>query len=266
MVGMAEQDTSVASSEPRVAVVVPTYNEADNLPELSRRLFALGIGDLHLYVVDDGSPDGTADVARALCERYDGRVEVISRPGKQGLGTAYIAGFRRALDDGSDFVVQMDADLSHPPEQVPAMLERSDKADVVVGSRYTACGRVDPSWSLKRRLLSAFGNHTIRLVTGVSVRDATSGFKLFKAEVLRSLDTSALRCKGFGFQAEVAHQCQARGYAVVEHPITFIDRIRGQSKMSLHIVVEAIWRLSLLRLRNILTSAKSRLPSFWGIG
>ena len=263
---MAEQHTSRASSEPRVAVVVPTYNEADNLPELSRRLFALGIGDLRLYVVDDGSPDGTADVARALSEHYDGRVHVISRPGKQGLGTAYIAGFRRALDDGSDFVVQMDADLSHPPEQIPAMLESSDKADVVVGSRYTACGRVDPSWSLKRRLLSAFGNHTIRLVTGVSVRDATSGFKLFKAEVLRSLDTSALRCKGFGFQAEVAHQCQARGYAVVEHPITFIDRTRGQSKMSLHIVVEAIWRLSLLRLRNILTSAKSRLPSFWGIG
>ena len=123
-----------------------------------------------------------------------------------------------------------------------------------------------PVGALKRRLLSAFGNHTIRLVTGVSVRDVTSGFKLFKADVLRSLDVSALRCKGFGFQAELAHHCQAGGYKVVEHPITFIDRIRGQSKMSLHIVVEAIWRLSLLRLRNILTSAKSRLPSFWGIG
>ena len=266
MVSMAEQDTSDVPSTCRVAIVVPTYNEADNLPELSRRLFALGIGDLCLYVVDDGSPDGTAEVARALSECYDGRVEIISRPGKQGLGTAYIAGFGRALDDGSDFVVQMDADLSHPPEQVPAMLERSDQADVVVGSRYTDCGRVDPSWSMKRRLLSAFGNHTIRIVTGLSVRDVTSGFKLFKADVLRSLDASALRCKGFGFQAEVAYQCQAKGYIVVEHPITFIDRIRGQSKMSMHIVVEAVWRLSLLRLRKILTSAKSRLPSFLGIG
>ena len=115
-------------------------------------------------------------------------------------------------------------------------------------------------------MLSAFGNHTIRLVTGVSVRDVTSGFKLFRADVLRSLDVSALRCKGFGFQAEVAHLCQAKGYTVVEHPIMFIDRIRGRSKMSLHIVLEAIWRLSLLRLRNILTSAKSRLPGFFGIG
>ena len=253
---MAEQDTSKVASERRVAVVVPTYNEAGNLPELSGRLFDLGIDDLRLYIVDDTSPDGTADVARALSERFGGRVHVISRSGKQGLGTAYIAGFKKALDDGSDFVVQMDADLSHPPEQVPAMLERMELADVVVGSRYTTCGRVDPGWSMKRRMLSSFGNHTIRLVTGVSVKDVTSGFKLFKAEVLRSLDTSALRCKGFGFQAEVAHQCQAKGYAVVEHPITFIDRIRGQSKMSLHIVVEAIWRLSLLRLRNILTSAK----------
>ena len=247
---MAELDTSDVPPTPRVAVVVPTYNEADNLPELARRLFDLGIDDLWLYVVDDESPDGTADVARALSERYDGRVEVISRPGKQGLGTAYVAGFGRALDDGSDFVVQMDADLSHPPERLPAMLEMSDHADVVVGSRYTACGRVDPSWSMKRRLLSAFGNHAIRLVTGVAVKDVTSGFKLFKAGALRSLDVSALRCKGFGFQAEVAHQCQARGYTVVECPITFIDRKRGKSKMSLHIVVEAVWRLSLLRLRG----------------
>ena len=263
---MAEQDTSGAASERRVAVVVPTYNEADNLPELSKRLFALGIGDVRMYVVDDGSPDGTADVARTLSERYDGRVHLISRSGKQGLGTAYLAGFGKALEDGSDFVVQMDADLSHPPEQVPAMLERSDNADVVVGSRYTACGRVDPSWNLKRRLLSAFGNHTIRLVTGVAVRDVTSGFKLFRADALRSLDESALRCRGFGFQAEVAHQCQARGFTVVEHPIIFMDRIRGQSKMSLNIVVEAVWRLSLLRLRNILTSAKSRLPCLFRIG
>ncbi len=263
---MTEQDTSNTASAPRVAVVVPTYNEADNLPELSKRLFDLGIADLRLYVVDDGSPDGTADVARALSQRCDGRVHVISRQEKQGLGTAYIAGFRRALDDCSDFVAQMDADLSHPPEQLPAMLERLEQADVVVGSRYTACGRVDPGWSKKRRLLSAFGNHAIRIVTGVTVKDVTSGFKMFRADALRSLDVSALRCKGFGFQAEVAHQCQARRYTVVEHPITFIDRIRGRSKMSLHIVVEAIWRLSMLRLRNILTSAKSRLPGFFRIG
>ena len=235
----------------KVAVVVPTYNEAANIPELVARLFSLGIDNLRLYIVDDGSPDGTAEVARRLSNERGGRIEVISRQAKLGLGTAYVAGFSKALDDGCDYVAQMDADLSHVPDHLPAMLGKLKDADVVVGSRYTQGGGSDPSWGLKRRLLSAFGNHVIRFVTGLKVKDVTSGFKAYTAEALGSLDMDAFRCKGFGFQSEVAYQCQSKGYVVREHPIIFIDRTKGESKMSLHIILEAILKLTLLRLRRI---------------
>ena len=234
----------------RVAVVVPTYNEVANMPELVSRLFSLKIAGLRLYVVDDNSPDGTADVARHLSAEHGGRIEVITRQAKLGLGTAYVAGFTKALDDGCDYVVQMDADLSHVPDHLPSMLRKLEGADVVVGSRYTENGGSDPSWGVKRRLLSAFGNHVIRFVTGLKVKDVTSGFKAYTAAALRSLDISAFRCKGFGFQSEVAYQCQSRGHVVLEHPIIFIDRTKGKSKMSVHIIVEAIWKLTLLRLRT----------------
>ncbi len=234
----------------KVAVVTPTYNEAANIPELVARLFSLGIADLRLYVVDDNSPDGTAEVARRLSARHEGRIEVISRPAKLGLGTAYITGFTRALEDECDYVAQMDADLSHVPDHLPAMLRKLEKADVVVGSRYTENGGSDPSWGLKRRLLSSSGNHVIRLVTGLKVRDVTSGFKTYTADALRSLDMNAFRCKGFGFQAEVAYHCQSKGHVVMEHPIIFIDRTKGKSKMSFQIITEAIWKLTLMRLRK----------------
>ena len=237
-------------SSEKVAVVVPTYNEAANMPELVCRLFSLGIAGLRLYVVDDNSPDGTAEVARRLSDERDGRIEVISRGAKLGLGTAYVAGFARALDDGCDYVAQMDADLSHAPDHLPIMLRKLERADVVVGSRYTKDGGSDPNWGLERRLLSAFGNHLIRFVTGLKVRDVTSGFKVYTAAALSSLDMDAFRCKGFGFQSEVAYQCQSRGHEVLEHPIIFIDRAKGKSKMSAHIVAEAVWKLSLLRLRR----------------
>lgn len=229
---------------------MPTYNEAANMPELVSRLFSLGIAGLRLYVVDDNSPDGTAQVARRLSDERDGRIEVISRQAKLGLGTAYVAGFTRALNDGCEYVVQMDADLSHVPDHLPSMLRKLEDADVVVGSRYTENGGSDPSWGLKRRFLSAFGNHVIRFVTGLKVRDVTSGFKAYTAAALSSLDMNSFRCKGFGFQSEVAYQCQARGHVVLEHPIIFIDRTKGKSKMSLQIIVEAIWKLTLLRLRR----------------
>lgn len=239
------------SAAPRkVAVVAPTYNEAENLPELARRLFGLGLEDMRLYIVDDASPDGTADAARRLSERYGGRIEVLSRKAKLGLGTAYAAGFARALADGCDCVVQMDADLSHPPEDIPAMLGMLGGGRVVVGSRYTAGGGVDPAWSAKRRLLSSFGNALIRLVTGLRVKDATGGFKAYPAPLLKSLDVASHRCRGFAFQAEMAYKCQSAGYEAVEHPITFMDRTRGESKMSLQIVAEAVWKLTLIRIRG----------------
>ena len=233
-----------------VAVVVPTYNEAENLPELAERLFALDLGEVRLYIVDDGSPDGTAEVAGELSRVYDGRIEVISRPRKLGLGAAYITGFTRALEQDVDYVVQMDADLSHTPEQVPQMISELHRFDVVVGSRYTQDGGADPGWGMKRRVLSGLGNSLIRMVTGLTVKDVTSGFKAYRASELRLIDLSAVKCNGFGFQAEIAHHCRTAGLEVTEHPITFMERTRGDSKMSVSIVLEAIWKLTMLRLRS----------------
>ena len=236
---------------PAVAVVVPTYNEAENLPVLVRRLFALDIPNTRLIVVDDGSPDGTGEVADRLSRQLSGRMELIQRGRKLGLGTAYVAGFSRALAEGADYVFQMDADLSHPPEYLPDFLERLSEADVVVGSRYMCGGGVDETWGVMRRLLSLCGNLGIRMITGLRVKDATSGFKAFRGTVLRSLDLAQFHCKGFGFQTEVAHACQIKGYQVVEHPIVFASRANGSSKMSLAIVIEALWHLLPLRWKRI---------------
>ena len=235
------------SPDPHVVIVIPTYNEAANLEELTRRIFALDIPNVRIILVDDGSPDGTGEKAQELSEKYDGRIEVVQRGGKLGLGTAYVRGFSQALSEGADYVLQMDADLSHPPEAIPALLGKLKEAEVVVGSRYVEDGGVDESWSLSRRALSYFGNLGIRLITGLRVRDATSGFKAFQAGALRALDMSEFRCTGFAFQTEMAHACQRNAYTVAEHPIIFVDRTRGQSKMSLAIVIEAFWKLLPLR-------------------
>ena len=232
---------------PKVVVVVATYNEAENLPPLVRRLFALDIPDCNILVVDDGSPDGTGDVASRLGEEREGRVELVQRHKKMGLGAAYVDGLGRALHAGADYVIQMDADLSHAPEYVPAFLDALQDADVVVGSRYAPGGGVEDEWRLRRFLLSAIGNWGIRLIAGLNVRDATSGFKGFRREVLASMDLTKFRCKGFAFQAEMVSVCERRGYSVVEHPIVFGRRASGESKLSLAIVVEALWRLFPLR-------------------
>ena len=229
------------------AVVVPTYNEAENLPMLAERLFSLGLPDMRIIVVDDNSPDGTADVVRNLSERYDHRLDLIERPEKNGLGTAYKEGFRRAIEQGADYVFQMDADLSHAPEYIPEFLMALDNADVVVGSRYTDGGGVDKEWRFRRHALSALANFGIRAIVGLTVKDSTTGFKAFRAEALEAIDFDKFRCKGFGFQAEVAFACQRRGHRVVEFPITFYDRAKGESKLSLGIILEALWRLFLLR-------------------
>ncbi len=232
---------------PKVAVVVPTYNEAENLPLLTERLFSLDISALTLIVVDDGSPDGTGEVALQLAAKYDGRVELVQRHRKEGLGPAYIAGFSHALDAGADYIVQMDADLSHQPEYIPKFVDALEESDVVVGSRYVSGGGVDEHWGVMRRLISSGGNWGIRAVTGVKIKDATGGFKAFRQSVLRSIDFSQIRCAGFGFQAEINHACERMGFVVIEHPIVFIDRTMGKSKMSLGIMVEAMWKLLPLR-------------------
>lgn len=229
------------------AIVVPTYNEAENLPLLAERIFSLGVPDMRIIVVDDNSPDGTADLARALGEQYDNRLDLIERSAKSGLGTAYKIGFKHAIEQHANYVIQMDADLSHAPEYIPEFLRELERADVVVGSRYTEGGGVDKEWRFRRHLLSALANYGIRAVVGLKVKDSTTGFKAFRADALGAIDFDEFRCKGFGFQAEVAYACQRRGHRVVEYPITFYDRAHGESKLSLSIILEAFWRLFLLR-------------------
>ena len=247
---VSEIDSSIqedGSLTGTAAIVVPTYNEAENLPLLAERIFSLDVPEMRIIVVDDSSPDGTADVARALRNRHGNRLDVIERSAKNGLGTAYKVGFKHAIEQHANYVIQMDADLSHAPEYIPEFLRELEHADVVVGSRYTAGGGVDREWRFRRHLLSALANYGIRAVVGLKVKDSTTGFKAFRADALRTIDFNEFRCKGFGFQAEVAYACQRRGHRVVEYPITFYDRAHGESKLSLGIILEALWRLIMLR-------------------
>lgn len=246
----SESKPALSILDGSISVVVPTYNEIDNIPKLAHRLFGLGMPDVRLVIVDDGSPDGTAAEARKLSGRYANRITVIEREGKQGLGTAYIVGFKLALEQGADCIVQMDADLSHSPECIPDMLRQLRDADVVVGSRYAPGGGVGADWGIKRRFLSSIANRMIRAIIGLKIKDVTSGFKAYRGSALRELNLKAFRCRGFAFQTEVAHACQRRGFRVKEHPIIFNARTKGSSKMSINIAIEAIWRLSLLRIRG----------------
>jgi len=230
-----------------VGVVIPTYNEAENLPVLVGRLMALGLDALRIIVVDDASPDGTGQVADRLARRYPGRIYVIHQARRMGLGAAYRAGFRRALQDGVAWVVQMDADLSHAPEDLPRLLERTQDADVVVGSRYVAGGGIDRRWPRWRRWLSRLGNLYARWATGLRVRDATAGFKVFRRDVLERIGVEGLRSDGYAFQIEVALACQRLGVRVCEVPIYFRDRAAGRSKLGGRHVWEALWRVWVLR-------------------
>ena len=234
----------------KVAVVVPTYNESETLPQLIEKVIAQGIEGLGFIVVDDGSPDGTGAVADGLADEFAGVFIVLHREGKQGLGTAYMAGFQTALDAGAQNIVEMDADLSHPPEVLPGLIAELDEADVAVASRYTVGGGVDPGWSWARKQISYWGNVGIRLILGLEVKDATAGFKAFRRTTLERIGLDRLRLSGFGFQAEVAYRCEQTGLKVVEHPYVFMERTAGKSKMSFGIVVEAFFRLSWLRIRR----------------
>ena len=234
----------------KVAVVVPTYNESETLPQLIEKVVAQGIEGLGFIVVDDGSPDGTGAIADGLADEFAGVFIVLHREGKQGLGTAYMAGFQTALDAGAQNIVEMDADLSHPPEVLPGLIAELDEADVAVASRYTVGGGVDPGWSWARKQISYWGNVGIRLILGLEVKDATAGFKAFRRTTLERIGLDRLTLSGFGFQAEVAYRCEQTGLKIVEHPYVFMERTAGKSKMSFGIVVEAFFRLSWLRIRR----------------
>ena len=246
----ADRPAAPAGVPLEVAIVVPTYNEAETLPLLVEKVVAQNIVGLGFVVVDDGSPDGTGDIADQLADEFPGVFLVLHREGKQGLGTAYMAGFQMALDAGAERIVEMDADLSHPPEVLPGLIARLDTADVAVASRYTDGGGVDPAWSWGRRQVSYWGNVGIRLILGLKVKDATAGFKVFRRKTLETIGIDRLRLTGFGFQAELAYRCQKAGVNVVEHPYVFMTRTAGKSKMSFAIIVEAFLQLTWLRIRG----------------
>ncbi len=231
-----------------VWVVLPTYNERENLePVVSGVRAALEpvAPDHRILVVDDSSPDGTGDLADELAAR-DRAVQVLHRPRKQGLGQAYIAGFALALAQGAALVVEMDADLSHDPAHLPAMIEAARDADLVIGSRYVVGGAVR-NWGATRRLVSRGGCWYARVVLGLDVRDLTGGFKCFRRAVLEAIDLEGVRSQGYAFQVELTYRAIQRGFRVKEVPITFTDRTVGQSKMSRRIVLEAIWMVPILR-------------------
>jgi dolichol-phosphate mannosyltransferase len=229
----------------KALVIVPTYNERENLPRLTPAILGQG-EDYHLLIVDDNSPDGTGQVADELAAANP-RVNVIHRDGKRGLGTAYVAGFKWALERGYDYVFEMDADFSHDPDDLPRLLAGAMRGDCAVGSRWVPGGGTE-NWSLLRTLISRGGSLYAKLILGVPVNDLTSGFKCFASYVLRNLDLDSIQSNGYGFQVEVNFRCHRLGYRIVEVPIKFVDRRVGESKMSAGIVVEAagvVWRLRL---------------------
>lgn len=231
----------------QITVVIPTYNEADNLPNLASALFALPLDGLRLLVVDDNSPDGSGRLAEQIGEQHPGRIGVIHRPGKLGLGTAYVAGFRRALADGAEAVCQMDADFSHPPEKLVELAAALEQHDVAQGSRYVPGGSTDRHWPLWRKGLSAFGNFYARSILGLKTRDVTAGYRLWRRDALSGLPLDRLRSNGYSFQVELVYLAHLLGYSLVEIPIYFADRHLGKSKMSFRIQREAAVRVWLMR-------------------
>ncbi len=228
----------------KVLVVIPTYNEAENIDAILDAVLSQG-PEVDVLVVDDNSPDGTAERVRARMERNP-RIHLLVRPGKQGLGTAYVAGFRWALAHGYDHIIQMDADFSHNPEDIPRLLQMLRTHDVVIGSRYTDGINV-VNWPMKRLLLSYFANIYARWVTGVPVRDLTGGFKGWRREVLEAIGLEEIASDGYAFQIEMNVKAYSLGFSVVEIPIVFVERRAGVSKMSRRIIVEALWMVWRLR-------------------
>lgn len=259
--GTGQPSALVATGEHarRLTVIIPTYNEADNLPAMARALFALPIPDLQLMIVDDNSPDGTGRVADEIAAEVNRtqessgrpRMVVVHRKGKGGLGTAYVEGMRRALAAGADFIVQMDADFSHSPDYIPQMLGvmQATGADVVIGSRYVPGGSLDERWGTWRRLISAWANFYSRMILGLRIRDMTAGFKLWRRDALCRIDLDQVRSNGYSFQVEMAYLSERLGFRIIELPIHFEDRRIGQSKLDIPVKIESAWRTWQIRMR-----------------
>lgn len=229
----------------RSLVVIPTYNESDNIPDLIPKILGLGKG-FEVLVVDDNSPDGTAGLVK-LMQGSDPRVHLIEREGKMGLGTAYVAGFRFALERDFEFVFEMDADFSHDPNDLPKLLHKAQEWDLVIGSRYISGVNV-VNWPMRRLILSYCANLYTRYITGMPVKDATGGFKCYRRKVLEHIDLNAIHSNGYAFQIEMNFLAWRKGFRVCEIPIIFVDRRVGVSKMSKNIISEAallVWKLKL---------------------
>jgi len=227
----------------KIYIVIPTYNEKENLLILVDELFALNIPDLTILIVDDNSPDGTGRIADKLKEKFPGKFSVIHREGKLGLGTAYIDGFKYCLEHKADCIVQMDADFSHNPKKVIELLKGLEEADVTVGSRYISGGSLDENWSIFRKGLSAFGNLYTRAILRMPISDATGGFRAWKRTTLAEIPLDRVKSQGYAFQIEMAYITYLTGFSFSEVPIYFANRSRGDSKMSLKIQIEAALRV-----------------------
>jgi dolichol-phosphate mannosyltransferase len=242
----------------RPLVVLPTYQEAENVETVLRRLRA-AVPDAHVLVVDDGSPDGTADLAAKVAEDV-GQIDVLRRPAKDGLGSAYRTGFSWGIERGFDVLVEMDADLSHEPEALPALLAAVETgADLAIGSRYVPGGST-PQWPRIRRFLSVWANRYAAAVLGLAINDATAGFRAYRRDIVERIDLDHSRADGYGFQVEMVYRIVRLGGRIVEVPITFTDRVEGSSKMSGRIVAEALALVTLWGVRDVVTGGRFRRP------
>jgi dolichol-phosphate mannosyltransferase len=226
----------------RTTIIIPTYNEAENLPKLVSALFSLPL-ELNILVVDDNSPDGTGHLAEELASSHPGRIRVMHRPVKMGLRSAYMNGFQKAIYDGADAIVQMDADFSHDPNVLIEMIKRFENCDLLLGSRYMQGGSVDVKWPVWRKWLSAFGNLYSRTILGFPLRDVTTGYRIWRRETLLQMPLERIRCNGYVFQVEMVYLAYCLDFRIAEYPIYFPDRQMGKSKMSMRIQLEAAFRI-----------------------
>jgi dolichol-phosphate mannosyltransferase len=229
----------------KTTVVIPTYNEAENIRKLIPDLLNLSVEDLHILVVDDNSPDGTGEMMDHFSVANP-RIKVMHRPGKMGLGTAYIQGFLQSLQDGAEVIVQMDADFSHPPQKLPEMIQALAFHDMVIGSRYVQDGNVDVNWPFWRKALSTWGNFYARTILGMKTRDVTGGFRAFRRSTLEALPLASVKSNGYIYQVEMAYLVHKLGFSIGEIPIYFAEREWGDSKMSFRIQIEAATRTWML--------------------
>ena len=234
----------------KTLIIIPTYNEADNIKNIISKVVKLNVPDLAILVVDDDSPDGTGKIVAKICER-DSRVRLIKREGKFGLGTAYVAGFKYAIKEGFDYIFEIDADFSHNPEDIPKFLEMAESYDLIIGSRYIAGVNV-VNWPLSRLLLSLGANWYTRLITGLPVHDCTGGYRCYRRAVLECIDLDEIHSDGYSFQIEMTFKTWKKNFRIFELPIVFTDRVKGNSKMTRKIMREAAWIVWKLRFLGLI--------------